>query len=644
MKKLISILCSVALSFGLVSCSEQKSAKGDEDKTNLPSVTCGSVAPDFEISDANGYTFKLSDYRGKWVLLDFWASWCPDCVAEIPAMKGLYHDFDARGVNFISVSFDKEEQAWKDCISSNGFEWRQGCNLKEWKENPIAEAYGIHWIPTTILIAPDGTVAGAALTAEEMRTILDEKIGIMPVTGTWINLAWQDERNNYMNFQDEDKNTDPGMWAEKMRNLHAIGVDYIAFDQVANERKAYYPSEIMPHHYPDGRKSPVEVIMDTCDELGMHVFMSCGWANNQLDDVGNKEVVARQCAMMEELAALYGDRPSFYGWYLPIEDCLIPYLPDRSVEGINNLIAKAHQVTPGKYTMVAPYGIFGADLDTPKFGEQLSKIDVDIIAYQDEIGCVRKTFPIHQMKENFRKLGEIHKNLDIEFWVNIENFTWDRGTNNWYSTLIPAEFGRYLTQIVSANQSGATRIMSFSVYGIYDRPGSQYPLGQPVESNLAYSTYQDWLAGDPHWKLLEDVYMGDAANIAEGSTCDFPTLVDGIYGYESPDCTEWTSFDGDMEIVIDLGKKTEIEAVAPHFMHFAGRGVKMPVSVELYTSNNGKKYTAVQTVDGPHAVNDRHDCWTDLTYFALNKKARYIKVIAKAAESSSIYCDEIILK
>ena len=117
---------------------------------------------------------------------------------------------------------------------------------------------------------------------------------IMPVTGTWINLAWQDERNNYMNFQDEVKNTDPQMWSDKMHELHEIGVDWIAFDQVANEGKAYYPSTIMPHHFPEGRISPVEAILNACDELGMHVYLSCGWAQSQLDDVGDPAVVALQ--------------------------------------------------------------------------------------------------------------------------------------------------------------------------------------------------------------------------------------------------------------------------------------------------------------------------------------------------------------
>lgn len=485
--------------------------------------------------------------------------------------------------------------------------------------------------------------------------------GIMPVTGTWINLAWQDERNNYTNFQDEVKNTDPAMWDEKMRALHAIGVDYIAFAQVANEGKAYYPSTIMEHHYPDGRMSPVEAILNTCDELGMHVFMSCGWAKNQLDNVGDQKVIDRQCEIMRELAALYGDRPSFYGWYLPIEDCLVPYLPERSIPSINRLTATAHEITPGKKTLVSPWGIYGADLDNPKFAENLSKIDVDIIAYQDEVGCVRETFPINRMKHNFRKLGKIHEKLGIEFWVNIESFTWDRGTNNWYSSLIPAQFGRYLSQIVSASQSGAKRIISFAVYGMYEAPGAQYPLGQPEESVRAYETYQAWLAGDPHWKLLEDIFSGNARNSAKGCAvaytgtdikshkdarkqAELQKLTDGAYGYEDPGCTDWVTFSGGMDVVIDLGAKHDVKVVAPRFIHYNPAWVRMPANLQIYTSDNGEDWILAAEGAGPHVANFKHDCWTDIARFEGIGEARYLRVVSASSLFNRIGCDEILVE
>lgn len=481
---------------------------------------------------------------------------------------------------------------------------------------------------------------------------------VIPVTGTWVNLAWQDERNNYMNAKDEELNTDPELWADKMAELHEIGVDYIVIMQTANEGKAYYPSELMPHHYPDGRKSPVEAIMDTCDELGMQVFMSCGWAYDQSDNVGDPKVVARQCEMMGELGALYGDRPSFYGWYLPIEDCLIPYLPDRSVTGINRLTAKAHEITPGKRTMVAPYGIFGAELDNPAFGEQLSKIDVDIIAYQDEVGCVRERFPMHRMKENFRKLGEIHEKLGIEFWVDLEAFTWDRATNSQHSTLIPAEFGRLLSQFVGASQAGAKRILSFAIYGIFDKPGSRHPLGQPEKSAQAYTNYQNWLAGDPHWKLLEDIFTDKATNDAEGSVIAFssegipnkaqrsflPKLVDGQFGYEDPGCNEWLKCTGCMDVTIDLGSEKDIAVVAPHFLNYTPDRIGFPRSLDIYTSVDGTDFQLAASAKKPEGLNDKHDCWTDIYYFTDLGKARYVRVAARTAGWSFIECDEIIVK
>ena len=104
-----------------------------------------------------------------------------------------------------------------------------------------------------------------------------------------------------------------------------------------------------------------------------------------------------------------------------------------------------------------------ADLDITTDRGVAVDSDVDIIAYQDEIGCVRERFPMRRMKRNFRKLGEIHKSLELEFWVNIENFTWDRGTNNWYSSLIPAEFGRYLSQIVSAIIANSVEVFFIAI-------------------------------------------------------------------------------------------------------------------------------------------------------------------------------------
>ncbi|MFR7516727.1 MAG: DUF4434 domain-containing protein [Bacteroides uniformis] len=85
---------------------------------------------------------------------------------------------------------------------------------------------------------------------------------------------------------------------------------------------------LMPHVYPEGRKSPVDAIMDAAARFGMKVFMSTGWAKDQDDNLRDPAIRRRQREMMQELAGLYGHHPRLYGWYLPVEDCLCPSCPN----------------------------------------------------------------------------------------------------------------------------------------------------------------------------------------------------------------------------------------------------------------------------------------------------------------------------
>ena len=144
---------------------------------------------------------------------------------------------------------------------------------------------------------------------------------VLPVTGSWINLFYQDERNKYSNPMDMD-NTDPVMWRAKVREMEALGIEYIVFMATANDGKADYPSKLMPLAYDSRRESPVSAIIDEAAREGMKVFMSIGWAENQDDNLRNPAILNRQLAIMEELAGLYGSNDAFYGWYLPVEDCL----------------------------------------------------------------------------------------------------------------------------------------------------------------------------------------------------------------------------------------------------------------------------------------------------------------------------------
>lgn len=483
-------------------------------------------------------------------------------------------------------------------------------------------------------------VGASSISAKSIRT--------KPVKGTWINLFWQDERNNYMNPKHKD-NTDPALWRLKIKELHEIGMEYIVIMAIANEGKAYYPSDFMDRAYPAGRESPVEAIMAAADEYDMKVFMSCGWAKSQLDNLRDPEIKATQLRIMEEVASKFSSRKSFFGWYLPVEDSFEPVLSDHAVTAVNELTARARALTPGKQIMISPYGLCNADMDSPEFAKQIYKLNVDIIAYQDEVGCVREPMPMKRMKEHFKTLGEIHKGCDIDFWANIESFTWDRETNSWYSTLVPAAFGRYLSQLTGVSQAGVENVLSFSIFGIYDKPGSAMPLGQPEWSGKAYCSYIEWLEGEGRWPFLEASFYGDVTNGAKGCKVEALTdnagkLSDGELGYEDYNAPEWCIFgNGRMEAELDLGKIEKIKSIATRFLNYKKAAIRIPDSVDFYVSDNGKDYEKAATVPMDHTTNDVHDCWIDVAIVSgLDVTARYVKIKAQC-HGQSICCDEIFV-
>lgn len=142
-----------------------------------PSIEKGSKAPVFELPDTLGKVFTLKDFEGSYLVIDFWASWCGDCRREIPEVKALYDSWkDARingsPVKFLSISFDHDADAWKTILRNENFAWPQVSNLVKYRGNPLAAAYGIHWIPSFAIIAPDGTIAGTAITSKRVGIIL----------------------------------------------------------------------------------------------------------------------------------------------------------------------------------------------------------------------------------------------------------------------------------------------------------------------------------------------------------------------------------------------------------------------------------------------------------------------------------------
>lgn len=129
----------------------------------------GVQAPEINLKTIDGKRFSLASLRGKYVVLDFWASWCPDCRKDAPNIVALYDKYHSRGVEFVGVSFDRSVDAWKKGVEKLNIPYTQVSDLKNMRESAVAQAYGIKWIPSVYVIDPDGKVV--------LSTVISEKVG-----------------------------------------------------------------------------------------------------------------------------------------------------------------------------------------------------------------------------------------------------------------------------------------------------------------------------------------------------------------------------------------------------------------------------------------------------------------------------------
>ncbi len=150
-------------------------AKEYRDKADPMAEMVGKVIPDFSATDIDGKPISLQQYRGKVVLLDFWAVWCGPCISEMPNVKRVYNTYKDQGFDIIGVSLDTDEVRLHNYLKANDIPWRQVFSGQKWN-SPLAKQYHIHSIPAPWLIARDGTLISRNARGIELERLVVEAL------------------------------------------------------------------------------------------------------------------------------------------------------------------------------------------------------------------------------------------------------------------------------------------------------------------------------------------------------------------------------------------------------------------------------------------------------------------------------------
>jgi len=170
MKKLVSVLLVLCFMFSMCACGKESVQETETTASEEMRETSDNSAPDFRFYDADGNSYSLSDFKGKPVVLNFWASWCGPCQGEMPYFQSMYEEY-GDSIEFLMVNLTDGETETQD--SASGFIANSGYTFPVYYDSDRqgAYAYGIYSIPDTYFISSDGSIYGYKIGALDEETL-----------------------------------------------------------------------------------------------------------------------------------------------------------------------------------------------------------------------------------------------------------------------------------------------------------------------------------------------------------------------------------------------------------------------------------------------------------------------------------------